>query len=105
MKLKAYCLYDIKVSTYGLPFFLHHDHDAFRMLYEAGMDQRTNVHKFPYDYVLYKVGMYDQATGSFENHALTSLGTVASIVSQNFGTPGGVSDVDPQVDAFITTEE
>nr|QJB19137.1 MAG: nonstructural protein [Microvirus sp.] len=62
----AYTLYDIKALTYNAPFFTMNDALAKRMLSELVTDPNTIVGRHPSDYKLYKIGMYDDATGIFD---------------------------------------
>lgn len=66
MIIKAYAIYDNKALQYHPPFFQHTDGAALRMLSELVNDTNTSIGRHPSDYVLYCVGQWDDATGSFE---------------------------------------
>lgn len=64
MILNAYTLYDRKALQYHAPFFAHADGAAVRMVCDLVADQNTTVGRHPEDFVLYRVGAYDDASGS-----------------------------------------
>lgn len=63
MILNAYAIYDRKSLVYNPPFFTHTDGSATRMLSDLVNDLQTNVGRHPSDYVLFRVGTYDDAKG------------------------------------------
>lgn len=62
----AYTLHDVKALQYNPPFFTMNDALARRMVSELVMDPNTTVGRHPSDFKLYKIGMYDDATGIFD---------------------------------------
>lgn len=78
MKLKAFCLRDVKADTYGAPFFVPNVAIAVRLLGEMVQDRRTDVGKYPADFSLYSVGSYETNTGLLE---ASELEMVCSAVS------------------------
>lgn len=63
MKMFAYSVFDRKTLAYGQPFFSHQDGAAVRILTDAAHDQNTMIGKHPEDFVLFKIGSYDDQLG------------------------------------------
>lgn len=64
MNLYAYSVYDRKALQYHAPFFAVADGSAVRSFQDLANDNNTTVGRHPGDYVLYKVGTYDDAKGA-----------------------------------------
>lgn len=81
MILNAYSLYDRKALQYHAPFFSVADGAALRMVADLVADPNTTVGRHPEDYVLYRVGAYDDASGSLlPVTALDHIADCASLV-------------------------
>lgn len=63
MKLYAYCVYDRKALVYNAPFFAVSDGSAARSFSDLANDLSTTVGRHPMDYVLFRVGSFDDAAG------------------------------------------
>lgn len=63
MRINAYSLYDRKTLVYHNPFFALTDSAASRIVADIVGDQNTSVGRHPGDYVLYRVGTYDDGLG------------------------------------------
>lgn len=63
MIVNAYSIYDNKSLVYSNPFFAPTDGAAIRIVSDASNDMNTSLGRHPGDYVLYKVGYYDDASG------------------------------------------
>lgn len=64
MFLNAYCIYDRKALRYHVPFFSAQDGEAVRSFTDLVQDPSTTVGRHPDDYVLYRVGSFDDSNGS-----------------------------------------
>jgi len=64
MILHAYTIYDRKALQYHSPFFAVADGAAVRSFMDLANDTQTSVGRHPGDYVLYRCGGYDDASGS-----------------------------------------
>jgi len=64
MIINAYAIYDRKALRYHTPFYAHQDGEAARSFADLVNDINTTVGRHPDDYVLYRVGAYDDANGS-----------------------------------------
>lgn len=81
MITNAYTLYDRKALQYHVPFFAPADGAAVRMVVDLASDQNTTVGRHPEDYVLYRCGAYDDASGSLlPVTALNHIADVSSLV-------------------------
>lgn len=66
MKQNLYAVYDDKAQAYNAPFPLSADGLAIRAFREACADERTDLHKYPCDYRLYRIGTFDPSTGALD---------------------------------------
>ena len=64
MIINGYTIYDRKALTYSPPFFAVADGAAVRMFQDLAGDTNTQVGRHPGDFVLYRCGGYDDASGS-----------------------------------------
>lgn len=80
MVLNAYSLLDVKTGLYSPPFFLNHDAQAIRAILELSKDVNTTPAKYPEDYVLYKVGIFDDNVGTMGATSPANMGSVAAIL-------------------------
>lgn len=60
-------VYDDKAVAFAAPFFQQSDVLGIRAFVSAARDAESLLYKFPGDYALYKLGIYDDNTGRFEN--------------------------------------
>lgn len=63
MKTNAYSIYDRKTLTYHLPFFQTTDGAAVRAFVDLCNDKDTGPGRHPVDYVLFRIGTYDDQLG------------------------------------------
>lgn len=63
MVLKIYAVYDSVAGSYGLPFFCENDGVALRSFSALSLDPSSYVSKFPKDYLLFCLGVYDDDSG------------------------------------------
>lgn len=63
MLLNAYSVYDRKAGHYHAPFFAVSDGAAVRSFRDLANDPQTTVGRHPGDYVLYRCGQFDDASG------------------------------------------
>lgn len=79
MFVRAYSLYDTKTGIYSPPFWEIADGAAVRVCI-ATAEHNNNIGKYPEDFVLYRVGEFDDAVGMLNSVAPVNLGSVASLV-------------------------
>ncbi|UDN67749.1 nonstructural protein [robinz microvirus RP_107] len=63
MVLHGYSIFDRKAMVYHAPFFAVSDGSASRSVADLASDTNTTVGRHPGDYVLYRVGGWDDAAG------------------------------------------
>lgn len=66
MKLNMYSIYDSAVNAYMRPFFCTADGQATRMLSDVARDPSHDIGKHPEDYALFRIGVFDEETGTVE---------------------------------------
>lgn len=88
MNLNAYSLLDTKTGIFNTPFFMAHTGQAVRACIDLGTDLSTTVGRHPADYMLVKLGTFDDVTGDLHRQPPESLGTVASMLPQRSPPPG-----------------
>ncbi len=81
MKLNIYSIFDTASRLYSRPFYSQADAEAVRSFQDIGMDATHPVGQHPEDYSLFRIGLFDDSTGSITNEAneclVTGLETVA----------------------------
>lgn len=70
MILNAYSIYDRKALQYHPPFFASADGAAVRSMLDLVNDSNTNIGRHPGDYVLFRVGDWDDEHGKFSPHTV-----------------------------------
>ena len=63
MRIHAFSLYDRKTLVYHNPFFAVTDGAATRIVADIVADPNTQPGRHPGDFVLYRLGTYDDALG------------------------------------------
>jgi hypothetical protein len=81
MLTHAYSVYDRKGLIYNAPFFAVTDGSAVRSFQDLANDPQTSVGRHPMDYVLYRVGSFDDAAGLLiPNVPILHVADAASLV-------------------------
>jgi len=71
--LSMYAIFDRAVGKYMQPFFAMADGQAVRMFVDAINDSTTTLGKHPEDYSLNKIGVFDDASGTFASLEVPEL--------------------------------
>lgn len=82
MKLLAFSILDVRVGAYSQPFFTATEAAAVRALLCNSSDPTSAISSFPEDYVLYRVGTFDDSTATFETFLPVNLGSAAALRAQ-----------------------
>lgn len=83
MLTNAYALLDTKSGIYSAPWFFPHDSYAIRAVVELGRDVTSMVGKYPADFVLCRLGTFDDVVGCLASPVpVVSLGLVAALIGQ-----------------------
>lgn len=67
MLLSAYSIYDVKAAIFHPPFFVTNNAVAERTFSNVALDPGTSVGQHPEDYILFRVGTWDDSTGRIES--------------------------------------
>lgn len=67
MKLNIYAIKDTVVGTYKVPFYLHNDNEAKRVL-AGNIRQDKELQYTAGDYQLYLIGEFDDQLGTITPH-------------------------------------
>ncbi|AXH73354.1 MAG: nonstructural protein [Microviridae sp.] len=82
MQKRFYSLYDEKADVYSNPFTAQNGAVALRSLATAASDPSTEVSKYPHDFTLYELGVFDDSTGTITPHQNpTNLGKASQFSS------------------------
>lgn len=75
MKYALYSLHDTKSQSFAQPFYCPNRAVAIRHYMAAREDESSLVSKFPGDFRLYELALFDDSTGVLEPHAQPVLVT------------------------------
>lgn len=64
MEFKIYSVRDVKANAYLTPVFFVNDGQAIRAFSDAVLNNNSGFSKHPEDYSLFKIGVYDDASGN-----------------------------------------
>lgn len=64
--LKVYAVFDVKSAAYGNPIFLPSNGIALRTFGEACLNPESPMFKYPEDFSLFEIGMYDPSSGELK---------------------------------------
>lgn len=82
-KLNVFTVRDQLAESYLQPFFMKTKAQAIREITTMVNDPNSQFGKYPNDYVLFEIGIYDQDTGMIEPHkAPVSLGVLVEFKTQ-----------------------
>lgn len=87
MKLNAYSIYDRKALQYHAPFFTHTDGSALRAFSDLANDMQTNIGRHPGDYVLYRVGQYEDSSAVLLGHEPAHVADALSLLHTEVKAP------------------
>lgn len=73
MKHKIYAVYDSKAESYTPPFFEHAEGRALRTFADCCNDKGHQFGKHPEDYTIFRLGEYDDNTGTITQDKISSV--------------------------------
>jgi hypothetical protein len=79
MIINLYAVFDLKARAYMQAFQSQNDHMAIRGFSEACFNPEVPFSKYPKDYSLYKVGEYDDQTGTFKNEEPAPVPVISAV--------------------------
>lgn len=92
MILQVYSVYDKAVNAFMQPFYARSAGEAIRSFTELANDGATNVSRYPLDYVLFRLGDFDDNSGLFTSGEPARL-VGASEVKRELAVPTMNDDV------------
>lgn len=63
MKINVYSVFDVKAAVYANPFYMPNDAVAVRGFVGAVNSPESMLYKHPEDYMLYRLGTFDDSIG------------------------------------------
>lgn len=66
MKMTIYTIFDAAAQTFTRPIFLPADGMATRVFVDMIQDPNQELHKYPQDYTLFRIGTYDDQDANIE---------------------------------------
>lgn len=79
MKLLCFAVYDVKAEMFSTPIFVKAKIDAIRSFTDAANDKANAVGKYPGDFKLVQLGLFDDASGIFES-SVNTIGFASEFV-------------------------
>lgn len=92
MKLNIYAIYDTATGAYMRPFFMQSDGQATRAISDLVQDENHEVGKHPEDYSLFRVGIFDDNTGTLVPENPECLATALELLSLHRQRANGESN-------------
>jgi len=71
--MRLYSIYDTKAESWGNPVSIRTDAEAIRMFKVVANDDQSEIGKHPEDFMLFRVGTFNNETGSVEGLAGTCI--------------------------------
>lgn len=81
MKQNVYSIYDMAAAIYMRPFFVQSDGQATRLFGDLAMDAEGEIGKHPEDYVLYKIGSFNDHSGLIEPNNVEKMATALELIA------------------------
>ena len=78
--MKMFAVRDLKVEKYMKPFFAETTGEAIRYFEGLVVDPQTTVARWPRDFVLYELGVFDEESALCETHSPLELGSAADFM-------------------------
>lgn len=75
MKLTALSIYDSKIQAFLPPFYVRQEAQGIRWFQEQLLDANTDFGKYPEDYTLFAVHVWDDDTGMLDESGAMSAPT------------------------------
>lgn len=66
MITNVFSIFDTKTGLYMQPFYMRTQGEAMRALMSVMQDVNHNFAKYPSDFVLFRLGTYDESSACFE---------------------------------------
>lgn len=78
----AFAIQDIKIGVFHAPFFFMHEALALRAFGDMAKDANTSIGRHPADFVLYRIGTFDDQVGALSPlPSFHSYGSALSLIT------------------------
>lgn len=84
--MNIYTILDTKSKGYGLPFYAKNDATVIRTIKNSMISQQSEYSMNPEDFILFKIGTYDQDSGVLEvtpHETVSKLIDISMMVEKN----------------------
>jgi len=81
--MRMYSVYDTKAEQYGTPVYCRTDAEARRQFGQVVNDENTEFAKHPEDFLLYRVGSFDQESGIVTAEPATCVARAIEFKKEN----------------------
>lgn len=83
MIMKLFAVRDVKADSFGAPMSVQSKGVAMRGFLEACIDSKSELNKYPEDFMLYEIGTYEPNSAAIVPHPVPQLvGTAADAILQ-----------------------
>lgn len=65
MIYETFAILDTAIGAFNTPIFVRSRGEAIRSFQDAANDEKSNLFRHSRDYILYRLGTYDDSTGLF----------------------------------------
>jgi len=80
--MRIYSIYDTKAEQYGNPVFMRTDNEARRSFAQVAADPTTEIGKNPEDFLLYRLGTWDNEGGNIATEPGTCIAKAIEFVKK-----------------------
>ncbi len=82
MKHNIYSIFDTASGLYSRPFFTQSDPEAMRSFEDISIDAEHPIGKHPEDYMLFRIGIFDDTKGKLVNEDNECLVTALECIAK-----------------------
>lgn len=79
--LSMYSIFDSRSGIYNSPFVAFSDGDASRAVIRQARNPESQIAQFPEDYVLYRIGSFDERTGLLTQVTPETVARISTLVA------------------------
>lgn len=82
MRLFFYSIFDSATAAYMRPFVMQSDGQAVRAFHDEAVRAETDINRHPQDYSLFRLGDFDDSSGSLVSSGPTCLARAHELVAR-----------------------
>jgi len=88
MRHEVFSVFDLKAGLYGLPFFMQNQALATRSFHQLAADSGSSVARYPGDFELRGLGVFDDVTGELVSIDPVTIVTATAVLAAFSALPG-----------------